>query len=101
MIVTRQGIANTIYKKLGKTIPKLAIHDIISIVCSDIGEKLSDNEVISVFNFGTMHTYDFHGHKGVDIYTGDVQYVGSFKHIKFLPHDTFQYLIEQRKSEFK
>jgi len=99
--VSKNKLVNIIYDRLDGTIPKLVIYDVIDIILDDFILRISNNESLSIANFGTFSSYVHSGHKGVDVSSGQEQYVKDFKYVKFIPHDSFTKFIEQRKNNFK
>jgi nucleoid DNA-binding protein len=99
--VSKNKIVDNIYNRLNGEIPKIVIKDSVNIILSHLCDKIEDNEVFTVENFGSFISYVYHGHRGVNIYTGDEQYIKPFLHVKFIPHENFAKLINQKKTQFK
>jgi nucleoid DNA-binding protein len=101
MPISKKKLAAIIHERLNGTITKAAIYDAMCVICDDMFEKLINGEMISVSNFGTLDTYTYHGHDGVDISTGEVRYVAPFISVKFVPHNNFRFLLNNKKDEFR
>lgn len=97
----RVAIVGRIYERFGKALPKNVINDAVAVLCGIMADGLKKNETISIHNFGTVHTYTFHGHRGVDISSGEIQYVEPFVTVKFVAHDNFNVLLNNKRDSFK
>jgi nucleoid DNA-binding protein len=100
MIIGKKDIVDNIYRRINGVVPKSYISDIVTVICDHVIEKLAEQLAFSVSNFGTFSVSVFHGHHGYNIASGDMQYVKSFKTIKFYPHDIFYNLAQQKKKRF-
>lgn len=101
MKISKRKLASLIFKRLNKSIAKNSIYDAIGIINESIINRIVNNEAVSVDNFGTLSSYLFHQHKGMNVASGQQQIVKSFKTVKFRVHSTFEDLVEQRKDKFK
>ena len=101
MKIDRAAIIEKIYRRFGNALPRNVIKDAVAILCDNMADSLKKSEPISIHNFGTIHTYTFHGHKGVDISSGKVQYVEPFITAKFVAHDNFNVLLDNKRDHFK
>jgi len=99
-VIDRKALVEKLYKRFGGAIPKLLIRDALQVICSDLCSRLSDQESVSVKGFGTLHTYEYGGHQGVDIASGELRMTEPFLNIRFVPHKNFSDLIDQKKSFF-
>jgi nucleoid DNA-binding protein len=99
--INRAKLSVIIKDRMDGVVSKNSISDAISIICDIMTEKLIEGEAISINNFGTLDTYTHHGHDGLDISTGEIQYVEPFMRVKFIPHNNLMILFNRKKSEFK
>ena len=99
--INRAKLSVIIKDRMDGVVSKNSINDAISIICDIMTEKLIDGEAISINNFGTLDTYTYHGHDGLDISTGEIQYVEPFIHVRFIPHHNLMVLFNRKKLEFK
>jgi len=99
--IDRAEIVDRVYRRFGNALPRNVINDAVAVLCGIMADSLKKNETISIHNFGTVHTYTFHGHKGVDISSGEVQYVEPFVTAKFVAHDNFNTLLNNKRDSFK
>lgn len=96
--MAKKAIVDKIHKKIGRALDRHLIADAINVICSIIQDKLLKDQAISVENFGTLYSYFFHEHLGMDVTTGRLRKVKSFRTVKFRPHAVFWSLVAQRKS---
>ncbi|MDP2683500.1 MAG: HU family DNA-binding protein [bacterium] len=101
MSINKRKLAKIITARLDGTISQAVIYDAIGIICDDLFDKLSNNESVSISNFGTLDPYTQHGHDGMDISSGEINYVKPVKSIKFIPHDNLAILLNQNKKKFR
>lgn len=101
MKISKLQITDAIYEKLDKAIPKLVIYDVITIVSEYIESELKKDRIVSIDNFGTFSTHLFHEHEGLDISTGKMQKVESFRSIKFHAHENFRKLLTRKREKFQ
>jgi len=99
-VLTKKIIISKIHKKLGGALNKRLIRDAVNAVCVSLQEQLFEDQAISIENFGTLSPCVFHQHKGVNIHTGRIQEVPSFRTIKFHPHFVFLDLLSRRRDLF-
>ncbi len=99
-VTDRKALVEKLYKRFGGAIPKLLIHDALQVICNDLCSRLTDRESVSVKGFGILHTYEYGGHKGVDIASGETRMTEPFFNVRFVPHKNFSDLIDQKKSFF-
>jgi len=95
----KKYIANKIYIRLNKTIPRIVILDIINIIYDFIVDNLKHNNAFSVKNFGTFIPYIFRGHPGFNVSSGKVEEVKPFKTVKFLPHVELTKLVKLNRNK--
>ena len=100
-MIVKKILVNNIHNKLGKTISKLVIADVIDIICDYISEELKDNHSFSVTNFGTFSPYIHPSHDGVNIATGEMQHVDGWIGVRFHPHIVFTILLGRKKKRFR
>lgn len=98
--IDKRKITSIVYKKLNGVLPKKSIYDAITVINNSLIESIIEDKAISIYNFGTLSPYLFHGHEGMNIATGHVQSVKPFRTVKFRAHSHFFALIEQRKNKF-
>lgn len=98
--LNKKSLAKKIQKKLGFALKQRLIRDAVLAICSKMEEKLIADQAISVENFGTLSPYTFHDHDGMNIATGQIERVPSFRTVKFHPHATFLVLLSQRRDSF-
>lgn len=101
MKITKAELTNKIHNRLDSELSKQIIEDAISVISMELISILLEQESLSIDNFGTLHSYFLSGHSGVDIYTGELQYVQPKKSIKFSPHITFSSILNEKKDRFK
>ena len=89
-----------IHRRLNKAISKEQIKDINRVICSKMAEILSEDQIISVGNFGTFSPYLFHGHLAYDPNTGAMQEIKPFYSVKLHPASSFIYLLKNRRGPF-
>ena len=99
MIKDKKYIANKIYLRLNKAIPRIVILDVINIIYDYIIDNLKQNNTFSVKNFGTFIPHIFHSHRGYNVNSSKVEEIKSFKTVKFLPHVEFSKLIKLKRSK--
>lgn len=100
MKIGRHNISLKIYSKLNGAIPQKRIHDAINIICDSIKEDILEGKSVSVHNLGTFSPFLFHGHKGLNVATGNIENHEPFKTVKFRPHSTFSKMISERRQRF-
>lgn len=100
MKIGRGEISLRIYSKLNGAIHKKYIYDAINIILDSIKEDLVDGKSVSVENLGTLSPYMYHGHKGFNVSTGEIQNHQPFKTVQFRPHSTFKKMISERRERF-
>ncbi|KKN67659.1 hypothetical protein LCGC14_0459180 [marine sediment metagenome] len=100
-LINKEDLAVIICKRLDGVVPKALVHDAIGIICDSLSDRLSEGKSIPINNFGVLDTYTYHGHEGVNISSGEDQYVESFVSVKFIPHENLLILLGHKKSAFK
>lgn len=100
MIIGKREIAGNIYRKFNKAVYRKHIYDVINIVCDYIVDEISQDNVVSVDNFGTFYATTFHGHTGYDLETGNLREFEPFRTVKFRPHHTFNLLFNRKRNKF-
>lgn len=85
----RNDLIDNIYKKIGKTVQKKLIKDIVKLINEHIVEELEADRVVTVPNFGTWSPgyYKSKRFKTVKI-------------IRFRPHSAFRLLLERKRKKF-
>ena len=99
--LNKSKLAILIKDRMDGLVSKNSINDAISVICDIMTEKLSEGEAISIPNLGLLDMHTYHGHDGLDISTGEIQYVNPFERVKFVPHHNLMVLLNRKKSEFK
>lgn len=99
--ISKDALAAIIYKRLNGVVPKASVYDAIGVICDGLSDSLNNGESIVVNNFGVLDTYVYHGHDGVNIASGETQYVKPFISVKFIPHDNLLTLLNRKKSRFR
>ncbi len=100
MTKTKKQIVAAINKKLGKALHPQAIADAVNVVLDLLIEELINDQSFSVHNFGTFSPYMFHGHKGMNISTGEMQDVPPTRMVKFHPHVGFTTILALQREKF-
>lgn len=98
--VTRKKIAGKIYRRFGSALKQRIILDAINIICVTLHNDILQDRAVSVENFGTFSPYRFHEHRAMNIATGQIEKVKSFRTVKFRPHFTLLELVSQRRESF-
>lgn len=98
--ITKKVIANSIYKRFGKSLKKRIINDALSTICKMLTEGLEKDRAVSVENFGTLSPFTFHGHGALNVATGEMCEVKPFRSVKFRSHAAFLTLLLQRRATF-
>jgi nucleoid DNA-binding protein len=101
MKLSKKDITDKIYKRLNKAVSKLVIQDVVTVICDHILSELEKDRVFSVTNFGTFSPFKFHEHDGMDISSGAIQKVSSFRSVKFRPHAVFRLLLDRKRKKFE
>ena len=101
MLLSKKDITDKIYNRLSKTTSKLVIHDVVTVICEHMESELEKDRSFSVSNFGTFSPFKFHEHEGMDISTGAMQKVESFRTVRFHPHAVFRLLLNRKRSKFE
>ncbi len=97
---TKKKIVEKIYRRLDCSLKQRVIQDVVNIICTALQNDLLQDRAISVENFGTFSPYRFHEHRAMNIATGQIEKVKSFRTVKFRPHFTLLELISQRRESF-
>lgn len=101
MKLSKKNLTDKIYKRLNGAVSKLVIHDVVTVICDHIISELEKNRAFSVRNFGTFSPFNFHEHEGMDISSGAMQKVKSFRSVKFRPHAVFRLLLDRKRKKFE
>jgi len=101
MKLSKKHLTDKIYKRLNKAASKLVIHDVITVIGDHIVSELEKDRAFSVTNFGTFSPFRFHEHQGMDISSGAMQKVSSFRSVKFRPHAVFRLLLDRKRKKFE
>ena len=96
--LNKSQIVSKIYKRFNKALSKRKINDSINVICDVLIQELLANNAVSVKNFGTLSPYLFHEHIGMNVSSGRLQKISSFRSVKFHPHHTFITLIANRRA---
>ncbi len=101
MPIVKKQLTDILYDRLNQVIHKKHLHDAITVISEFLLEKFTNNESVSVDNFGTFSPYTRPAHTGFNVAKGKLQEVKSFLSVKFRPHDTFLKIIQQRRNKYK
>lgn len=101
MKISKKNLTDKIYDRLNKAVSKLVIHDVITVICDHIVSEIEKDRAFSVPNFGTFSPCKFHEHEGIDISSGAMQKVNSFRFVKFHPHAVFRLLLDRKRKKFE
>lgn len=98
--VTKKKLVTKIYNRFGQALNQRLIQDAVNIICTTLQNNLLQDRAVSVENFGTLSPYSFHKHSGLNLATGQIEEVKSFRTVKFRPHFTLLELLAQRRESF-
>jgi len=98
--ITRKKIAEKIYRRFGSALKQRVIQDAVNIICITLHNNIVQDRAVSVENFGTFSPYRFHEHRAMNIATGQIEKVKSFRTVKFRPHFTLLELVSLRRESF-
>lgn len=98
--VDKKTLAKRLQKKMGCALKRRLLWDAVLAISSKMEEKLICDQAISVEHFGTLSPYIFHSHNGINIASGQIERIDSFRTVKFHPHTTLSFLLSQRRENF-
>ena len=101
MKISKEKLSDLVYKRLDRSIPKMVIYDVITVMFDYFANELFNNRAVSIKNFGTWSPFMFHEHEGINVATGVKQIVQSFRTVKFVPHTVFRKLLSISKERFE
>lgn len=99
--IRKKEIVSTIYHQFDKQINKLTISDAISIIMECFGRSLIEDGSLSIDNFGTFVTSVSPEREVQNIKTKEFEMVESFKTVSFFKHETFEYLLDEKRELLK
>lgn len=100
MKITRAKIVDIIFNRLNKAITKKQINIALKTICQTIVDDLVDGNTVDIKNFGSFIPYIFHGHKGYNVSTKQVEYIKPKYEVKLKIHPKFQEKLMLKREKF-
>ena len=100
-VVSKRYIVDQIYSRLDGAISKDVIYQAITVIVDEMHEMILNKEQISISNFGTIDPYLQHGHKGIDVTTGEIVEHKPVWRVKFLTNYSFKKILLDSIKKFK
>ena len=99
-IISRQQLIERVYERFDGALPKQVLYDALQAICENLGDRIAEDQSVSIHNFGTFHKYEFISRQTVDVNSGELRSTKPFINIRFVPDRAFSDLIKQKKLFF-